>query len=120
MPPETRQNLRVTVVNDVAVVVFAGRNAVFQAKDVEELSNDLLRLVEEEGRTKLLLSLSGIQYLSSAMLVKLISLNKRIEQAQGRLKLCGLSPVLCDIFRVSKLDHFFEIDYDEASALAHF
>jgi anti-sigma B factor antagonist len=120
MSSETRQNLRVTVVNDVAVVGFEGRNAIFHAKDVDQLSDDLLRLVEEEGRTKMLLSLSGIQYLSSAMLVKLIALKKRIEEAQGRLKLCGLSPVLCDIFRVSKLDHLFEIENDEASALANF
>jgi anti-anti-sigma factor len=120
MPPEARQNLRVTIVNDVSVVVFEGRDSIFHAKEVEELSDELLRLVEEEGRTRLLLSLSGIQYLSSAMLVKLIALKKRVEQDQGRLVLCGLSPVLCDIFRVSKLDHLFEIESDEASALAHF
>ena len=120
MSPEARQHLHLTVVDDVAVVSLTDLNLVFRPKDVQELNDELLRLVEDEGRIKLLLNLNGIQYLSSNMLVNLIHLNKRIEQAQGRLKLCCLGPVMRATFRVSKLDHLFELFDDEASALACF
>jgi anti-sigma B factor antagonist len=120
MSPEIRHHLRVTIVNDITVVGFTDLKDVFQPKDVQELSDELHRLVEEEGRTKLLLNLSGVQYLSSSMLVKLINLNRRIEQAQGQLMFCCLSPAMRDTFRVSKLDHLFEIFNDEASTLARF
>lgn len=120
MSSETRQHLRVTNVNGITVVGFADLKDVFQPEHVQELSDELHRLVEEEGRTKLLLNLSGVQYLSSSMLVNLIKLNRRIEQAQGQLKLCCFSPAMRDTFRVSKLDHLFEIFNDEASTLARF
>ena len=120
MPSEPRRHLRVTVVKDVAVVTFATPEAVFQTQEVQELDDELVRLFAEEGHTKVLLNLSGIRYLSSSMLVRLINLQKRVVQSQGRLTLCCLTPVMNDTFRVSKLDQLFEIYADEAAALEKF
>ena len=120
MPPESRRHLSVNVLNDVAVVKFATPEAVFQTKEVQELDDELLRLFAEEGHTKVLLNLSGIRYLSSSMLVRLINLQKRVVQSGGQLTLCSLTPVMLDTFRVSKLDQLFKIFDDEATALASF
>ena len=120
MPSQDRRHLRVTVVKDVAVVGFTAPEAVFQTREVQELDDELLRLVVEEGQSRLLLNLGGIRYLSSSMLVRLINLKKRAEELKGQLKLCCLTPVMRDTFRVSKLDHLFEIFDDESTALEHF
>lgn len=120
MPSEPRRHLSVHVVNGVAVVKFATPEAVFQTKEVQELDDELVRLFAEEGHSKVLLNLSGIRYLSSSMLVRLINLQKRVVQSQGQLVLCCLTPVMYDTFRVSKLDQLFKIFDDEAAALAHF
>ena len=87
---------------------------------MQALNDEPDRLVEVQGRTELLINLSVIRYLSSSMLGKLINLNRKIEQAQGRLKLCCLSPVMRDTFRISKLEHFSEIFNDEVSVLARY
>jgi anti-sigma B factor antagonist len=108
-----------TDVNGVTVVRFTAAESVFQARDVQELDDELSRLVSEEGHTRLLLDLTGIRYFSSTMLVRLINLKKRAEQAHGWVRLCGLTPVMVDTFRVSKLDKLFEIHPDEATALAN-
>jgi anti-sigma B factor antagonist len=120
MPSEPRRHLDVTVVKDVAVVGFATPEAVFQTKEVQELDDELVRLFSEEGHTKVLLNLTGIRYLSSSMLVRLINLQKRVVQSQGQLVLCCLTPVMLDTFRVSKLDQLFKIYPDQATALESF
>ncbi len=120
MSLEPRQYLIVNVVNGVAVVKFATPDAIFQAKDVEELDEELVDLFVEEGHSKMLLNLSTIRYLSSSMLVRLINFQKRFVQSQGQLALCCLTPVMVDTFRVSKLDQLFKIYDDEATALASF
>jgi len=118
MSTGTRQHTRLTLVNGVAVVGFTANDSVFQSSDVQELDDELVRLVTQEGRTRILLDLTGIRYFSSSMLVRLINLKKRVEQVQGRLSLCCLTPLMRDTFRVAKLDQFFDIHEDEASALA--
>lgn len=120
MPAETRKHTHVTLVDGVAVVGFNTPDSFFETKQVQELDDELHRLVAVDGHTKLLLNLTGIRYFSSSMLVRLIQLKKSVEPAQGRICLCNLAPVMLDMFRISKLDHLFEIFDDEASALARF
>ena len=119
MPPDLTPHIRIADVGDVTVVGFTGPN-IFHTSDVEELNRALTDLVETQHRSRLLLNLEGVQYLSSSMLVNLINLSRRIEKERGTLKLCGLSAVLRDTFRVSKLDRYFEIFPGESEALARF
>ena len=49
-------------------------------------------LIDEAGRKKILLNFSKVEYLSSAALGKLITLDKKVKAKAGRLKLC--SPAL--------------------------
>lgn len=120
MPSEPRRHIHVTPVNDVAVIGFTAPDSVFQTRDVQELDDELNRLVTEEGRTRLLLDLNGIKYFSSSILVRLINLKKKVDLADGRFAICCLTPVMSDTFRVSKLDTLFDIYDDVATALTHF
>ena len=87
MPTEPRKHTRVTLVNGVAVVGFVSPESIFGTKDVQELDDELRRLVAEDGHTRLLLNLNGIRYFSSSMLVHLIQLQKRVEPAGPGLPL---------------------------------
>jgi anti-sigma B factor antagonist len=115
--PKGRDYLQVEIIEGTAVVRFAGTDIVYAEEIVRDVGDQLYRLVENEGHTLVLLNLSGIRYLSSTMLGRLVSVNRRLEQANGRLKLCSLSPVVSDIFRISRLDQVFAIYEDEPSAL---
>ena len=49
------------------------------------------------------------------MMATLAAVNRKVRQAGGRLRLCGLGPTLRDVFGASHLDRLFEIDEDEPS-----
>ena len=54
------------------------------------------------------------------MLAHLVKLHRKIQDAKGRIKLCGLRPVIMDAFKVSHFDKIFEIHPDEITALKKF
>ena len=57
-----------------------------------------------------MLDLSQVQYLSSAVLGKLINLKKTVTTMKGKLKIENLHPDLFEIFRITRLDQVFDID----------
>ena len=77
-------------------------------------------LVETEGLRKLLLNFGNVEYLSSAALGKLITLNKKLQQVGGKLILCNIDPQIHEVFEITKLDKFFNIQKEEQTALQAF
>ncbi len=66
-------------------------------------------LIRERTETRVVVNLSLVQYIGSTFLDRLIVSKKKIAAANGRFVLCGFNPVIEEIFRVTKLDQFFEI-----------
>ncbi len=67
-------------VGDVTVVRFVDRK-ILDEGNIQEIGQELFDLVEKEGCKKLLLNFSTVDFLSSAALGKLITLDKKV---QGR------------------------------------
>jgi anti-anti-sigma factor len=109
-------HLKVRGVAGFKVVDIVNTDVLFEEGAIRELSTQLNCLVEE-GCTRLLLNLGGIQYLSSDVLATLAGLHLRVERAQGRLGLCGLDPVLRDMVRICGLERVFDIYADEREVL---
>jgi anti-sigma B factor antagonist len=76
--------------------------------------------VDGQVAKKLLLSLCSVDFLSSAALGKLITLDKKTMARGGALKLSNVCPDLSQVFSVTRLDRLFDIEKDEADALASF
>ena len=77
-------------------------------------------LVGGEGRTGLVLDLAAVDHLPSLALGKLITLNKKLQQAGGRLVLCNIDPQIYEVFEITKLNKLFTIVKDEQSGLQAF
>jgi len=77
-------------------------------------------VVERTDCQTLFVDCSNVPVLSSEMLSKLISLQRRLRQKGGKLVLSGLRPAVRKVLGWTKLDRFFEIDEErpEAAALA--
>jgi anti-sigma B factor antagonist len=71
-------------------------------------------IVRRRTETHVVVNLSLVQYIGSTFLGSLILSKKKLAAADGRLILCGFNPVVEEIFRVTKLDGFFEIADEEA------
>ena len=80
------RRLDINEVGDVAVVHFRDHKIV-EDVSIQELGAELFQLVEVQNRTKLLLNFSSVEFLSSAALGKLITLDKKMKAHGGTLKL---------------------------------
>ena len=65
---------------DVAVVRFEDRKIIDELV-IQELGSELMALVDEQNRMKIVLNFENVEFLSSAALGKLILLDKRAKEA---------------------------------------
>jgi anti-sigma B factor antagonist len=111
--------LDVNEVGDVTVVRFRDHKIV-EDINIQQLGQEMFRLIEVDGRDKLLLNFSSVDFLSSAALGKLITLDKKMKAHGGALKLSNIRPEIYEVFAITKLNRLFDIKDDEADALAAF
>jgi anti-sigma B factor antagonist len=114
-----RRRLEVEDIGDVTVVNFTDRK-ILDEQNIQAIGEQLFSLVDENGRKKILLNFGNVEYLSSAALAKLITLNKKLQQAGGRLILCNIDPSIYEVFEITKLNKLFNIQPEEQTALQAF
>jgi anti-sigma B factor antagonist len=115
----TYRRINVMDNNGVHVVHFVDKKIV-DSGTIESLGDELTGLVLNEKKNMLLLNFDSVEFMSSAALNKLISLNKKVKDAAGQLKLCCLRPEIGEVFKITRLDRVFDIRKDEATGLAAF
>ena len=113
------RRLEINEVGDVTVVHFRDQKIIEDLR-IQELGQELFQLVEAEKRKKLLLNFSTVDFLSSAALGKLITLDKKVKANSGALKLCSIRPEIYEVFAITKLNRLFDIRRDEGDALSGF
>jgi anti-anti-sigma factor len=70
---------------------------------VEAVRHELFDVVARHGTGKVVLDLQKVRYVASAGFHPLLSLHHKLQDEGSRLVLCGLSPILSEVFRVTKL-----------------
>ena len=103
--------------NDVLVVKFTMK-MLNDEENIEQLGQELFSLVEQYNRMKLAVDMSQVEYLTSSVLGKLITLHRKLHRLQGRLALFGLTEGVTGILRTSKLLTYFTVAGDKDSAVA--
>ena len=114
-----RRRLEVEDIGDVTVVNFTDRK-ILDEQNIQLIGEQLYSLVDEAGRKKILLNFINVEYLSSAALGKLITLNNKVKGASGKLILCNISPQIFEVFEITKLNKVFTIKDEEQVALQAF
>ena len=117
--PARRRRLELEPIGDVTVVNFVDRK-ILDDQNIQVIGEQLFSLVDEQGLRKILLNFSNVEYLSSAALGKLITLNKKLQQVGGKLILCNIDAQIFEVFEITKLDRFFKIIKEEQAALQAF
>ena len=113
-----RHRLEVEDIGDITVVNFTDRKILDEA-NIQLIGEELFSLVDR-GRKKVLLNFGNVEYLSSAALGKLITLNNKLRAVTGRLILCNIDPQIYEVFEITKLNKFFTIHKEEQAALQAF
>jgi len=77
---------------------------------LEEIGQELYRLVDEEDRRRLVLDFEKVQYLSSQAIGIVLQLNKKLGQLKGsKLVLCGVGPKLMELLKITRLDRILTV-----------
>ncbi len=116
---QTSNRMSVNEVGTVSVVHFKDKK-ILDEGNIQELGQELFALVEDNGCKALLLNFSDVEFLSSAALGKLITLDRKVKENGGKLKFSNIRPEIYEVFVITKLHKLFDIKDDEADALAAF
>jgi anti-anti-sigma factor len=70
------------------------------------------------GGDRLVLDLAGLEYISSAGLRVLMLASRDVKGRDGTLLVCGLQPIVREIFEISRFNVVFNVLPDRNAALA--
>ena len=115
----TAPRLEIQELGDVTVVRFRDPR-ITNPLEIEELGRQLYQALEVRNGSKLIIDFSPVEFLSSAMIGKLISLNRKAKVCKAALRLCNLRPEIREIFHFCSLEQVFDIREDQAAAIASF
>jgi anti-anti-sigma regulatory factor len=102
-------------IGDVAVARFRRGN--LDDGWINQLGEELIYLIDEEGVRKLVISFNDMECLYSLLLGKLMRAKRHMDAAKGRLKLMDIPPLAREVFAVCKLDVQFNFAPNRESAI---
>ena len=100
--------LKLTRNGDTVQVEFTSRKILDEA-NIAEIGEQLTALVEKEDRPRIIISFAAVDHLSSAALGTLITINNKIKQKSGQLRLSDINPQIYEVFTITKLNKLFRI-----------
>lgn len=95
---------------EVARIRFVDRNILEEAA-IQQIGDEIARIIDRSNNPKVLISFQQVEHLSSAALGTLISINNRVKQKGGQLRLSDIDSHIYEVFVITKLDKLFRI-YD--------
>lgn len=113
MPLELKQSR----MGDVVVIAVSGR---VDHANADQFRVDLWPHVIgcAAGGDRLILDLAGLEYISSAGLRVLMLASRQAKSRDGTLLICGLQPIVREIFQISRFDVVFTVLPDRDAALS--
>jgi len=106
-------------IGDVTIATFVDKK-ILDESNIQVIGNQMFGLIDEDGRSKIILDFSNVEYLSSAALGKLITMEKKVKASRGKLRLCSIRPEIYEVFAITKLNKLFKIYEDQEAALQGF
>lgn len=112
-------SLRSQEVEGVLVVYFSDAKILDDTR-IQQIGKDLIELASKVPDAKMVLNFEGVGFMSSAMIGKLVLLNKKCKTDDVSLKLSNIAPNVGEVFKIMKLNKVFDIYKDEEKAIEAF
>jgi anti-sigma B factor antagonist len=104
---------------EILIIGFTD-SKILDSQRIEQVGKELSDAIPQAIHKKLLLNFRGVSFMSSAMITKLVMLNKGCKKEGVVLKFCEVSPNVMEVFKITKLNKLFDIQEGEEKALASF
>ena len=115
--PDSR--LRIRRDDGVTIVEFIDRN-ILDEGNIQSIGEEISDLIDAEPTPKLLISFQNVDHLSSAALGTLITINNKIRNRGGQLRLADIDPQIYEVFVITRLNKIFEIHESAEEAAKSF
>jgi anti-sigma B factor antagonist len=92
--------------------------ALMDPAELDQIAQQLYRLVDEEDRRSIVLDFEKVQYLSSQAIGILLALQRKLSALKSsRLVLCGVGARLMELLRITRLDRILTIHGSQQEAM---
>ncbi|MCU0959052.1 MAG: STAS domain-containing protein [Pirellulaceae bacterium] len=103
------------------LVVYFNEAKILDEATIQRIGTALVEAADAAGSEKrMVLNFRGVNFMSSAMIGKLVLLNKKCKKDGINLKLCEISGNVQEVFKIMKLNKVFDIYKTEEKALKAF
>ena len=103
-------------IDDIQIVTLGGRLDAYSSNDVERQLNSLI----EANEVKIILNLTGLEYISSSGLRVLLAALKKSRKGSGDLRLAAMRPSVKEVFDIAGFTQLFQIFNEEKEAIDSF
>jgi anti-sigma B factor antagonist len=93
---------------DYTIIEFLDKNLLDEA-NIQQVGDEITEMVEQQTYPRLLLNFENVDHMASAALGTLLTINKKVRQKDGQLKLSNISPQIYEVFVITKLNKLFQI-----------
>ena len=102
-------------VEGTAVVTLSGGMTLGTSLKV---ADSQINMAIEGGVTKMVIDLTGVDYVDSAGLGMLVYIYGRLNEKGGALRMCGVAPRILSLLKITKTDTFLQIDESRDESVA--
>ncbi len=102
-------------IDDIAVLEITGRITLGEGN---VMLREIVRELIDKGNKKIVLNLGEVQYVDSSGVGELVKTHTTVRNQGGQLRLANLTKRVNDLLQMTRLSAVFDIEPDEASALA--
>jgi anti-anti-sigma factor len=102
---------------DIVVVKF-GVTHINDEENIEDLGHELFLLPDQFGFQKIVLNMTGVEYITSSVVGKMITLHRKLHRNRGKMVISDLTSGVQDVLDASRLLSYFTHCDVEAAAIA--
>ena len=116
---EQNESLSVTEQDGITIVELTNRK-ILDEINITKIGEKLNSLIVEAGEPQMVMDFSAVSHMSSSALGMLITINKRVRERKGQLKLCNIQPAIYEVFVITRLNEIFDIYQSRDKAIESF
>jgi len=91
--------------------------SLMNAAELERISKALGSLVDSDPAGRIVIDFTPVQYMASQAIGTIVAIHKKAAAKKGgKLVLCGVSPQILQLFKITRMDRFLKIVKDQKEA----
>ena len=95
----------ITRTEDDILIVYPQSVRIIDETQIQEVTDELLELVNSTTHERMLINFSTVNFMGSAMIGKLILLNKKCKAMKLDLRFCGMNANILEVFKFCDYIH---------------